>query len=353
MQFPYRYSYLQEELLELRRDFATRWPRWCGCLHPHEFFLTTEEIHALLADPIKLGSHDIGSQRVVVEDKDDNLRHIVHANSEVETVISRDEMLDLGWSEAHIRWLLSQVGVPDDDPVETDTGTATQRSSPETDGVTTSSPRYSFTEPLSEVHGIAARRSIDIHRSPNSTVRRAGLRSNVSFSYKRHSIPLEHAVEHLAAKLPDKDLSREETTSAAIAARVALPGAVSLDDELADLGLGSPEPSNERAKATRLPPISSAGAGNDSEEASSTTEDATDLTLRPVRKDSHQPGIDRSADAADLFIARISKTTEDMQSQLSDLAAKVELSNQEMKEQIADLVRLLHREGALAKAADA
>lgn len=106
--------YIQEELLELRRYYAEKYPRLFKDYHPQQFFLTTEEMHALLSDPIKLGSNSIGETRDVVNQEDSRLSHVVHANVEQETVITKDDMLDLGWPEQHIRWLLSQIGVPDD-----------------------------------------------------------------------------------------------------------------------------------------------------------------------------------------------------------------------------------------------
>ena len=324
-QFPYRYSHLQEELLELRRDFATRWPRCCSRLHPHAFFLTTEEIHALLTDPLKLGSNDIGSQRVVYEDKDDNLRHIVHANSEVETVISHDDMMDLGWSESHIKWLLSQVGVPDDDFVDTGAAATSQRPSTEAGAVATSSPRASFRRTFSH---------------------------SITSAYKRDSIPLELAVEQLSVKSLNTDLSSAEPSSAALAAGGSLPGVVTLEDELTDLGFGASEAVNDRAKVAKLPPVPSAGAGKHSEQASIITEPSNDLTRPPVRQQVSRQN-DEFAEASDLLIAQVSKMTEDIQSQLSDLATQVKLSNQEMKEQISDLKQRFSRQSAVAKVTDA
>lgn len=109
---------MQEELLELRRDYAEKFPSLFGHWHPHQFFLTTEEMHALLGDPIKLGSDSIGELREVTDHNASTERHVVHANVDVETVITKQDMLDLGWPEHHIRWLLSQVGVPDDAEVD-------------------------------------------------------------------------------------------------------------------------------------------------------------------------------------------------------------------------------------------
>jgi hypothetical protein len=112
--FPYRYSYLQEEILELRRDYGTTYPRLCGSWDPEEFFLTTEEMHALLTDPIKLGSADIGEQREVADVSEATMSHVVHADMQIETVICKQDMIDIGWTEQHVLWLLSQIGVPDD-----------------------------------------------------------------------------------------------------------------------------------------------------------------------------------------------------------------------------------------------
>jgi hypothetical protein len=77
-----------------------------------ELFLTTEELHALLSDPIKLGSNSIGTKRAVV----DNMgpEHHVHAHTETETVITKADMMALGWKLSHVRWILSQIGAPDD-----------------------------------------------------------------------------------------------------------------------------------------------------------------------------------------------------------------------------------------------
>lgn len=101
-------------MLELRRDYAEKYPKLLGSLHPHQFFLTTEEMHALLSDPLKLGSDSIGEKREVIDKEESIMSHVVHANVDVETVISKQDMLGFFWSEPHIRWLLSQVGVPDD-----------------------------------------------------------------------------------------------------------------------------------------------------------------------------------------------------------------------------------------------
>lgn len=102
--YPYRYSYWEEEVAQLWR--ASR-------RGPDLFVLTTEEMHALLTDHKALGSSDIGVQRVVQESEEESPKHHVKAAHTYETVITREDMLGLGWPELHVRWLLSQIGVPD------------------------------------------------------------------------------------------------------------------------------------------------------------------------------------------------------------------------------------------------
>ncbi len=319
VQFPYRYSYVQEEMLELRRDFATRWPRWCSRVHPHQFFLTTEEIHALLADPIKLGRADIGERRVVCDDKVDNHRHIVHANSEIETIITREDMLDLGWSESHIRWLLSQVGVPPDDDVA------------ENDDI------------------VEVRHSIG--RTANTRRSKRDEHKSVTAAYTRTSIPLHNAVDLIRnshggqrASYPSNEGPASTLLSPAAAAATAagatLPGAVSLEDELSDLGFDVPEPAEDKPKVHWLPPISEGAHKKHTEQAIKDTAEApADLTRRGGENGGQH----------DLLVARVTKMTFDIQSQLSEMAAKVEQSNQEMKEQIANLTLLLRPENSLAE----
>jgi hypothetical protein len=114
-QFPYRYSYYQEEAAQIWRDY---WGRG-----PDLFFMTTEEMHALLSDLQALGAAQIGVTRVAQEDEEDEKpEHHVHATKQWETIITREDMLALGWPELHIRWLLSQIGVLDDQAEEGEEG---------------------------------------------------------------------------------------------------------------------------------------------------------------------------------------------------------------------------------------
>ncbi len=103
--YPYRYSYWEEQVAQL----------WRACRRgPDLFILTTKEMHALLTDHRALGSPDIGMKRVVQESVNESPEHHVKATTTYETVIAREDMVRLGWPELHIRWLLSQIGIPDD-----------------------------------------------------------------------------------------------------------------------------------------------------------------------------------------------------------------------------------------------
>ena len=63
-------------------------------------------MHALLTDPIKLGAARIGERREVADmDGGAMMAHVVHANIEIETVICAQDMIDLGWTDQHVRWL--------------------------------------------------------------------------------------------------------------------------------------------------------------------------------------------------------------------------------------------------------
>ena len=118
-QFPYRYSYYQEEAAQIWRDY---WGRG-----PDLFFMTTEEMHALLSDLQALGAAQIGVKRVAQEDEEDEKpEHHVHATKQWETIITREDMLALGWPELHIRWLLSQIGVLDEQAEEGEEGDETE-----------------------------------------------------------------------------------------------------------------------------------------------------------------------------------------------------------------------------------
>ena len=113
--YPYRYSYWEEQVAQLWR--ASR-------RGPDLFVLTTKEMHALLTDHMALGAPNIGTKRVVQESTDAKLEHHVTATTVYETVITREHMASLGWPELHIRWLLSQIGVRDD---QMETGSQSQQ----------------------------------------------------------------------------------------------------------------------------------------------------------------------------------------------------------------------------------
>lgn len=116
-QFPYRYSYWEEEVAQIWRD----WGRG-----PDLFFMTTEEMHALLSDLQALGAVQIGAKRMAQEDEDEKPEHHVRATKQWETIITREDMLALGWPELHIRWLLSQIGVLDEQAEEGEEGDETE-----------------------------------------------------------------------------------------------------------------------------------------------------------------------------------------------------------------------------------
>jgi hypothetical protein len=78
------------------------------------FFLRTEDILLLLAHPTTLSAPDREPRRVVQPQHDLEPEHVLHASTEWETVITYDDMIGFGWKDLQVRWLLSQIGVVDD-----------------------------------------------------------------------------------------------------------------------------------------------------------------------------------------------------------------------------------------------
>lgn len=120
--FPYRYSFMQEELRELRRGKFGRFFTCCGVRgNPKDssFFLCTEDMLALLEDPVTLGARDRAHRQVAAQEKTAEQFHHVQADQQFETIITYDDMTKVfGWGDIQVRWLLSQLGMPDDQAPE-------------------------------------------------------------------------------------------------------------------------------------------------------------------------------------------------------------------------------------------
>lgn len=90
--FPYRYSFLQEELCQLQRGKYTRFFA-CTCRGrvpaKDRFFLSTEDIASLLEDPETLGAERQQRQVAAQERKVEHFHH-VQAKQRLETVITCD-----------------------------------------------------------------------------------------------------------------------------------------------------------------------------------------------------------------------------------------------------------------------
>ena len=116
--FPYRYSFMQEEVRELQRG-KFGWVFACCSGRARApakdvFFLGTEDMLLLLEDPETLGAERPQREVARQEQKAEHFHH-VQAVRQFETVITYDDMVSgFGWGDIQVRWLLSQLGVPDD-----------------------------------------------------------------------------------------------------------------------------------------------------------------------------------------------------------------------------------------------
>lgn len=89
--FPYRYSFMQEELRELQRGKFSRVFTFCSrqarAASTELFFLSAEDMLSLLEDPETLGAER--AQRAVVrQEQNAEQFHHVHADQQLETVIT-------------------------------------------------------------------------------------------------------------------------------------------------------------------------------------------------------------------------------------------------------------------------
>jgi hypothetical protein len=121
--YPYRYSFLQEELRELERGKLGRLFGLCrrrARASPQLiFFLSTEDMLHVLEDPETVSASWRPQRKVVTQEQDVALFHHIQATHQMETVITYDDMVyEFGWGDIQARWLLSQLGVPDDRALE-------------------------------------------------------------------------------------------------------------------------------------------------------------------------------------------------------------------------------------------
>ena len=114
---------MQEELRELRRGKFRQIFTCCSNSvrdnQKDHFFLCTEDMLALLEDPVTLGARNRPHRQVAAQEKTAEHFHHVQADQQFETIITYDDMTQVfGWGDIQARWLLSQLGVPDDQALE-------------------------------------------------------------------------------------------------------------------------------------------------------------------------------------------------------------------------------------------
>lgn len=88
--FPYRYSFMQEELRQLQRGRFGRFFTCCSNsarANTKVFFLTTEDMLSLLEDPETLGAERPQRTVAAQESNAENFHH-VQADQQLETVIT-------------------------------------------------------------------------------------------------------------------------------------------------------------------------------------------------------------------------------------------------------------------------